>query len=757
MANIWFFTLLLLYLSTLSSLRSTTTSKRIYILHMNHNSKPDTYTTHHQWYQSLTSTSDSILYTYTTAFQGFAAYLDPEEAESLKKLDNVLNVFEDGVYSLQTTHTPQFLGLNSNFGLIDDGRRTFQEIERASQDIIIGVLDSGIWPESKSFDDTGLPEIPKHWKGKCKTTRDFNSKLCNKKIIGAYYYSEGSKKSSHKFKDIESPRDYKGHGTHTASTAAGSPVVNASMFGYAKGTARGIAANARISSYKVCWSTGCSGADILAGIDRAITDGVDVLSLSINIQSLNTTLYYLHPIAFATFTATRLGIFVSCAAGNAGPAKASVSNTAPWVLTVGAGSIDRNFPAYAFLGNKQLFTGVSLYTGKRMGNKPMGLVYQNGKNSSSNFCLRNTLNPELVRGKVVICDIGIVLEAEKGLAVREAGGVGMIMVEVAVKVLESENEFVPTVVVGKKAGALIKKYVKTNSNPTVVLGFRGTVVNPATPSPMVGSFSSRGPNPVTPQILKPDIIAPGVNILAAWPKTASPSSLKEDNRISEYVIESGTSMACPHATGVAALLKAAHPKWSASAIKSALMTTAYTIDNTNSVIRDSATGSSSNPWAYGSGHIDSRKAFSPGLIYDISKKEYTKFLCSLDYPLEFIRTITLNPKVSCSSRFDDLGELNYPSFSVLFGNKTMVQYSRKLTNAGAANSAYEVIVAAPPAVTVTVKPRNLVFKNVGEKHKYRVTFMAKKNRKPGSGAAFGSITWRNAQHTVSSPIAFTWT
>ncbi|KAJ9162712.1 hypothetical protein P3X46_022468 [Hevea brasiliensis] len=700
MAGIWFLALVLL--STL--LLRTTTAKKTYIVHMNRNSKPHSYATHHDWYQSLTTTSDSILYTYTTSFHGFAAYLSRQEADSLSNMDVVLNVFEDRVYSVQTTRTPQFLGLDYNFGLIDDGRE-FQEIEQASQDVIVGVLDTGVWPESKSFDDTGLPEVAKRWKGKCDSTPDFDPR----------YFIEAHEKKEPGWKGIVSPRDYIGHGTHTASKVAGSPVANASMFGFAGiftqrvGTARGIAVRARVASYKVCWR-GCAGADILAGIERAILDGVDVLSLSIGSHKVEPAPYYRDPIAVGGFFAMQQGIFVSCSAGITGPNESSVGNVAPWIITVGASSIDRDFPAYVLLGNKRVFRRVSLYSGRRMGNKPVGLVYHQGKNSSSNLCLAGTLEPALSHGKVVICDRGTNNPSKKDVLVLKAGGVGMILVDrVAMKELVAVSPLVPTVGVAKKMGNLFKNYVKTDVNPTVVLGFRGMVVN-VRPSPMVASFSSRGPNPLTQKILKPDIIAPGVNILAAWPEAVR------------------TSMGCPHVSGIVALLKAAHPSWSPSAIKSALMTTAYTIDNTNPSTRDAKT-----------------KAFSPGLIYDIPNEEYTKFLCSLNYPLEIIRAMTQNPNLTCIKQFTDLGEFNYPSF-----------WTHELTNVGVAESTYEVAVIAPSTVAVIVKPRKLFFKNAGEKLKYTVTFMARKNRKPTAEAAFGSISWRYGQYIVRSPVAFTW-
>ncbi|EEF42979.1 conserved hypothetical protein [Ricinus communis] len=208
-------------------------------------------------------------------------------------------------------------------------------------------------------------------------------------------------------------------------------------------------------------------------------------------------------------------------------------------------------------------------------------------------------------------------------------------------------------------------------------------------------------------------------------------------------------MSCPHVSGIAALVKAAHPTWSPSALRSALMTTAYTVDSTNTPLQDAVTAKFSNPWAYGSGHVDPKRALSPGLVYDISPQDYVTFLCSLNYDLN----------LTCPRKFSDLGELNYPSFSVLFGKKTTaVRYSRELTNVGTARATYRVAVTAPSEVAVTVAPAKLVFKKVGEKLRYTATFAAKRNaKKPAGGAAFGSIVWSNAKYKVSSPVAFAWT
>ncbi|CBI27801.3 unnamed protein product, partial [Vitis vinifera] len=621
-------------------------AKRTYIVQMNHRQKPLSYATHDDWYsaslQSISSNSDDLLYTYSTAYHGFAASLDPEQAEALRKSDSVMGVYEDEVYSLHTTRSPEFLGLDTELGLWA-GHRT-QDLNQASQDVIIGVLDTGVWPDSRSFDDSGMTEVPARWRGKCEEGPDFQASSCNKKLIGAQSFSKGYRMASG---GNFSPRDVDGHGTHTASTAAGAHVSNASLLGYASGTARGMATHARVAAYKVCWSTGCFGSDILAGMDRAIVDGVDVLSLSLGGGSGP---YYRDTIAIGAFTAMEMGIFVSCSAGNSGPSKASLANVAPWIMTVGAGTLDRDFPAYALLGNGKKITGVSLYSGRGMGKKPVSLVYSKG-NSTSNLCLPGSLQPAYVRGKVVICDRGINARVEKGLVVRDAGGVGMILANTAVsgEELVADSHLLPAVAVGRKVGDVLRAYVKSVANPTALLSFGGTVLN-VRPSPVVAAFSSRGPNLVTPQILKPDLIGPGVNILAAWSEALGPTGLEKDTRKTQFNIMSGTSMSCPHISGVAALIKAAHPEWSPSAVKSALMTTAYTRDNTKSPLRDAADGGLSTPLAHGSGHVDPQKALSPGLVYDISTQDYVAFLCSLDYTIEHLQI----PSIKWPSAFGSI-------------------------------------------------------------------------------------------------------
>lgn len=544
--------------------------KQTYIVHMDVLQKPEYHRTYEEWYsdhlQTLLSVDPTthILYTYTTALYGFAAVFEPHHIQLLRTHPSVLHLHPDPLLHLHTTRSPHFLGLFQKTVLTHGVYLTGTSNHAA--DVIVGVLDTGVWPESKSFDDSSFTTPPpSRWKGECESGVDFESSLCNKKIIGARSFSRGFHASSladhfsdeanrseykHNPKEFESARDHDGHGTHTASTSVGSPVANASLLGYAPGTARGMETGARLAAYKVCWVSGCSGSDILAGIDKAISDGVDILSLSLGGGAVP---YYYDTIAIGAFAAMQRGIFVACSAGNSGPKMGTLANTAPWITTVGAGTLDRNFPAYATLGNGVKYTGASLYSGRGMGNKMVPLIYlgktrttlpislaaSNSRNSS-NLCLPGTLDPTRVKGAVVFCDRGINARVEKGAVVKAAGGVGMILANMATngKELVADSHLLPALSVSAKLGDAIREYAQSDHNPRVILAFGGTVLN-VHPSPVVASFSSRGPNSVTPEILKPDVIGPGVNILAGWSGSIGPTGLTFDKRKTDFNILSG--------------------------------------------------------------------------------------------------------------------------------------------------------------------------------------------------------------------------
>ncbi|KAG8056889.1 hypothetical protein GUJ93_ZPchr0002g23709 [Zizania palustris] len=739
-----------------------------YIVYLNPALKPSPYATHLNWHHAHLDSlsldpSRHLLYSYTSAApSAFAARLLPSHVAALRGHAAVASVHEDVLLQLHTTRSPLFLHLPPYDAPEADG---------VSSDVIIGVLDTGVWPESPSFGDAGLGPVPARWRGSCETNAtDFPSSMCNRKLIGARAffrgYGAGGGNGSRVSLEISSPRDHDGHGTHTASTAAGAVVADAGLLGYAQGTARGMAPGARVAAYKVCWRQGCFSSDILAGMDKAIDDGVDVLSLSLGGGAFPLSR---DPIAVGALAATRRGIVVSCSAGNSGPAPSSLVNTAPWMITVGAGTLDRNFPSYAKLGNGETHAGMSLYSGDGLGDDKFPLVYNKGIRAGSNaskLCMSGTLDATAVKGKVVLCDRGGNSRVEKGLVVKQAGGVGMVLANTAHSGEEvvADSHLLPAVAVGAKSGDAIRSYVESNPDAEVALSFAGTALD-VHPAPVVAAFSSRGPNRQVEQLLKPDVIGPGVNILAGWTGSVGPTGLAVDERRPPFNILSGTSMSCPHISGLAAFVKAAHPDWSPSAIKSALMTTAYTVDNTGSPILDAADNTTSTPWSFGAGHVNPVKALSPGLVYDTSVDDYVAFLCSVGTPPQQVQAITAaEPNVTCQRKLSSPGDLNYPSFSVVFGRRrsssssrsTVVKYRRELTNVGDARSVYTARVTGPSGIAVAVKPPRLSFKKAGDKLRYTVTFKSATPGGPMDAAAFGWLTWSNGKHDVRSPISYTW-
>ncbi|XP_010269647.1 PREDICTED: subtilisin-like protease SBT1.5 [Nelumbo nucifera] len=712
-----------------------------------------------------------LLHVYKTVFHGFSAKLTSQEAQEIKKRPGILGVYPDRIRHIHTTRSPQFLGLveNGTGGLLADSDY--------GSSVVIGVLDTGIWPERRSFDDKDLGPVPAHWKGECTEGQAFPKTLCNKKLVGARYFLSGYQAYAGKLNEtteFRSARDSIGHGTHTASTAAGSDVPQASMLGYATGVAVGIAPKARIAVYKVCWDMGCFDSDILSALDKAVEDGVNVISLSLGGAVLP---YHQDPIAIGAFGAMEKGVFVSASAGNNGPETTTVTNVAPWITTIGAGTIDRRFPADLLLENGPVITGASLYSGPSLPEKTfLPLVYAwnatvirrnrtilgRSEALTAALCTPKSLDPELVRGKIVLCDYSGISRAAMGAAVKEAGGAGMIATNVfpAGEGLVADAYLLPALAITESAGRILREYISSSHNPRATIVFHGTQLG-VKPAPVVASFSSRGPNPNSPYIVKPDVIAPGVNILAAWTDTKGPTGLPSDTRQTEFNIISGTSMACPHVSGLAALLKGAHPDWSPAVIRSALMTTAYMHDNTGKGLLDERNYTTSTTWGVGSGHVDPDKAVDPGLVYNLTVDDYLDFLCASNYTRHDIRLIARRA-VNCrrKEKVPMPWNVNYPSIAVISEqsgpSKFTIEVTRTVTHVGNGASSYAVTVENPRGAVVTVDPPKMEFRNKGEKQSYKVKISAEKvEMAPGKSSEYGRLTWTDGRHLVSSPIVVT--
>lgn len=494
--------------------------------------------------------------------------------------------------------------------------------------------------------------------------------------------------------------------------------------------------------YKVCIQEGCDSSAILAGLDAAIRDGVDVLSISLG---GSTSFVFDHdPIAVGAFSAVSKGIVVVCAAGNSGPTPSSVVNDAPWILTVAAGSVDLTLAVDVELVNGPHVVGEALTTqvNSSSADKQYPLLFskeqpycQYGEDSS-------------IAGKILVCEASE-SPAEKS-TIRElvrAGAAGVVLANANTSgctiVLQ---DYGPGVVqVSTAGGANITDYATStgSSSAAATLTFNNTLVG-ARPSPTVASFSGRGPSAVTTGVLKPDILAPGLNILAAWPPLGETSSSSSGT----FNIISGTSMATPQISGVTALVRSAHPDWSPAAIKSSILTTSDAVDTNGGPILDEQ-HEKAGAHAIGAGHVNPTRAADPGLVYDLGVPEYAAYLCAL-LGDRAQATIVRNGSLSCAKLpKTPEAQLNYPTITVPL-QPTPFTVNRTVTNVRPPESTYTVKVDVPGTLKVHVSPATLVFSKAGEKKTFSVTVSGQASG--GQDVVQGSLSWVSGKLVVRSPV-----
>ncbi|XP_042435958.1 subtilisin-like protease SBT3.5 [Zingiber officinale] len=703
-----------------------TPDAKLYIVYMGerkHDNPEDVTASHHDLLTSLFGRKEdalaSLVYSYKHGFSGFAAMITEEQVEELAESPDIVSVEPSRNYELQTTRSWDFLELQY------DHPTKLLERSNYGDGIIIGIVDTGIWPESKSFDDDGYGPIPTRWKGVCQVGEAFGPSNCSRKIIGARYYTAGIDADDVK-EDFLSPRDFFGHGTYTASIAVGSVVPGASFHGLATGAARGGAPRARLAVYKVIWSSSegpvATSAGVLAAIDDAIHDGVDVLSLSLGVP---------HEDSFGALHAVAKGVTVVYAGGNSGPTPKSIVNTAPWVITVAASTIDRSFPTVIRLGNNRTFIGQSIFYNRTYQSRNKFRPLHDGGS-----CTQESLNGTDISRSIVLCNsnnsISPVFSFIEALSnVLNAGGKGLIFAQFTTNILDITYQCtgVICVLVDFDVANRISNYAAAKSSPEVAVELTHSGVGEGVLSPKVAWFSSRGPAVLFPGVLKPDVAAPGVSILGA----------ERDS----YTLGSGTSAACPHVSGVVALLKSLHPDWSHAAIKSALVTTASNINAYGMPIQAESTPRKiADPFDLGGGQIDPNRASDPGLVYDIDPREYFEFF-----------NCTAGRFSVCAQARDQqpVYNLNLPAISVpdLMTRKTVW---RRVTNVGEVDAVYKALVESPPGVRVDVQPPVLVFNATAKVHDFKVTFKAA--HKLQGDYVFGSLTWSDGgDHVVRIPIA----
>jgi hypothetical protein len=358
------------------------------------------------------------VYDYRYSFNGFAAELTPAQVAKVAAQPGVLSVTQDEIRQLDTSSTPSFLGLDKAGGLWEQTGG----IKDAGEGVIIGVVDTGIWPENASFSDRDtngnliFRQIP-GWHGKCVPGEEFNASHCNQKLIGAQFFVQGFGADRLLPEEFVSARDSDGHGSHTASTAGGNYGVDAVVDGSNLGKVSGMAPRARIATYKVCWNGdagGCTNSDSVAAIDQAVADGVDVINFSISGSQTS----FLDPVEVAFLFAADAGVFVAASAGNSGPTASTVAHNSPWLTTVAASTHDRVYEATAALGNGKTYTGAGL--GAAVSSSPLvyaGDVGAAGADAGQvKLCYPGTLNSTKVTGKIVVCDRGVIARTDKSRA-----------------------------------------------------------------------------------------------------------------------------------------------------------------------------------------------------------------------------------------------------------------------------------------------------------------------------------------------------
>ncbi|XP_024038389.1 subtilisin-like protease SBT5.3 [Citrus clementina] len=508
--------------------------------------------------------------------------LTPQEANELKKHDSVVSVFESKTYRLATTRSWDFM---QQMDTLDPNHGIFQRLRKRQRGVIVGHVDSGIWPEAPAFTDNGLGPVPKYFRA----------------------------------------RDDFGHGTNTASVAVGAGVLIQNQL------AIGGAPNARLSVYKVCWFNYCVGADILKAFDDAIHDNVDVITTSIAFDDDDPAIagqvnYFEDGISIGSYHAFRNDIVVVAAAGNDGTV-GSVSNVAPWIITVAASTIDREFYHSINFGNQQpSLTAKAQGSDLKVLSPDYHLAMQGPRQIISAFqvkfpgvavvdasyCKADTLNPSSLQGKIVICyadGLGdnIVAKAE---VVQKAAGVGMIIIQEN-NATTINDLAVPTLILGQDEATLISGFYRKNAVITSISP--ATAVIERESAPKMAYFSSKGPNHVAPDIIK-------VNLISQLQALLPPSGVADNAVVYGYT--SGTSIAAPHVAGFAG----------------------NTID-------------------FGSGHFNPDGGMSPGLVYEFDDKDVHIFLCSQTTDPKRLRAI-MGIALKCQNSPVPAYQLNLPNIAI---------------------------------------------------------------------------------------------
>jgi subtilisin family serine protease len=573
------------------------------------------------------ATGGQIIHRYKQVFNGASLVVPTDKVGSIASLPGVKAVYLDEVRKVDMERTPQFIGAPSAW-------RQLGGQENAGEGIVVGVLDTGVWPEHPSFSDpdpSGKPYAPPSGGpypcdfGNTAYNPDDAPFTCNNKLIGAYEFLD-----TYKFlvglepAEFDSARDSDGHGTHTTSTAAGNAGVSASIFGIERGVISGVAPRAKIIMYRVCAGPegSCYVSDSAAAIEQAIIDGVNVINFSIGGGASP----YSDPVSLAFLDAYANGIFVAASAGNAGPTPDTADHLEPWATTVAASNSDRFFISSVRLqasnGDKLTLSGASVTNGI---STSTAVVFPP---SGEEMC-GNPLPSGTFHGEIVICERGGgIARVAKSFNVAAGGAGGMLLYNPSLQGLATDNHFIPSVHLEYNEGSQLLEFM--NSHTGVAATFTPGLATKVQ-GDVMAAFSSRGGPGNTLGVSKPDITAPGVQILAGH--TFLPSFVTGGPSGQLFQAIQGTSMSGPVVAGSGAIIKALHPEWTPGQIKSALMTTAF-----GNVFKEDGE-TPADPFDDGSGRVDLSRAGNPGLTFDETSANYVSYekeLWNANYPSLYI-------------------------------------------------------------------------------------------------------------------------